>query len=178
MSNLFSCLWFNEVNRFTSRDQLSFAYTYLKLRRMNTGKPFHLNMFKDCERRAITKLFHHRANETADPPPANPWFKIHLPISGKCLHLGVTSATQAAAATTTSSASLSTSRALLRSSSFVQYVLSQAAGPSLPGEGSILDQGSLLLARLVYPIYHFSSRRACRLLLSRLACRGIVGSLL
>ncbi|XP_052141168.1 probable hexosyltransferase MUCI70 isoform X2 [Oryza glaberrima] len=72
MSNLFSCLWFNEVNRFTSRDQLSFAYTYLKLRRMNTGKPFHLNMFKDCERRAITKLFHHRANETADPPPANP----------------------------------------------------------------------------------------------------------
>uniref|UniRef100_A0A0D9VL01 Uncharacterized protein n=1 Tax=Leersia perrieri TaxID=77586 RepID=A0A0D9VL01_9ORYZ len=70
-------LKFNEsgkepVNRFTSRDQLSFSYTYLKLRRMNSGKPFHLNMFKDCERRAITKLFHHRANETADPPTANP----------------------------------------------------------------------------------------------------------
>jgi hypothetical protein len=46
MSNLFSCLWFNEVNRFTSRDQLSFTYTYLKLRRMNTGRNFHLNMFK------------------------------------------------------------------------------------------------------------------------------------
>lgn len=46
MSNLFSCLWFNEVNRFTSRDQLSFAYTYLKLRRTNPGKPFLLNMFK------------------------------------------------------------------------------------------------------------------------------------
>ncbi|KDO82903.1 hypothetical protein CISIN_1g0487822mg, partial [Citrus sinensis] len=46
MSNLFSCLWFNEVDRFTSRDQLSFAYTYLKLRRMNPDKPFHLNMFK------------------------------------------------------------------------------------------------------------------------------------
>lgn len=46
MSNLFSCLWFNEVNRFTSRDQLSFTYTYLKLRRTNPGKPFHLNMFK------------------------------------------------------------------------------------------------------------------------------------
>nr|CAB3448116.1 unnamed protein product [Digitaria exilis] len=46
MSNLFSCLWFNEVNRFTSRDQLSFAYTYLKLRRTNPGKPFRLNMFK------------------------------------------------------------------------------------------------------------------------------------
>ncbi|MBA0656596.1 hypothetical protein Goklo_008938 [Gossypium klotzschianum] len=46
MSNLFSCLWFNEVDRFTSRDQLSFAYTYLKLTRMNPDKPFHLNMFK------------------------------------------------------------------------------------------------------------------------------------
>ncbi|KAL6010641.1 hypothetical protein ACLOJK_001078 [Asimina triloba] len=60
MSNLFSCLWFNEVERFTPRDQLSFAYTYLKLRRMNPAKPFHLNMFKDCERRSIAKLFHHR----------------------------------------------------------------------------------------------------------------------
>ncbi|KAG6407881.1 hypothetical protein SASPL_130881 [Salvia splendens] len=46
MSNLFSCLWFNEVDRFTSRDQLSFAYTYLKLRRLNPDKPFYLNMFK------------------------------------------------------------------------------------------------------------------------------------
>lgn len=46
MSNLFSCLWFNEVERFTPRDQLSFAYTYQKLRRMNPGKPFRLNMFK------------------------------------------------------------------------------------------------------------------------------------
>ncbi|XP_031250066.1 uncharacterized protein LOC116107934 isoform X1 [Pistacia vera] len=60
MSNLFSCLWFNEVDRFTSRDQLSFAYTYLKLRRMNPEKPFYLNMFKDCERRQMTKLFKHR----------------------------------------------------------------------------------------------------------------------
>ncbi|KAK6133722.1 hypothetical protein DH2020_032433 [Rehmannia glutinosa] len=62
MSNLFSCLWFNEVDRFTSRDQLSFAYTYLKLQRLNPDKPFYLNMFKDCERRAITKLFHHRTD--------------------------------------------------------------------------------------------------------------------
>ncbi|WVZ73677.1 hypothetical protein U9M48_021959, partial [Paspalum notatum var. saurae] len=46
MSNLFPCLWFNEVNRFTSRDQLSFTYTYLKLRRTNPGIPFRLNMFK------------------------------------------------------------------------------------------------------------------------------------
>lgn len=46
MSNLFSCLWFNEVDRFTSRDQLSFGFTFLKLKRMNPDKPFHLNMFK------------------------------------------------------------------------------------------------------------------------------------
>ncbi|CAN4119570.1 unnamed protein product [Withania somnifera] len=63
MSNLFSCLWFNEVDRFTPRDQLSFAYTYYKLRRMNPDKPFHLNMFKDCERRKIAKLFRHRSDE-------------------------------------------------------------------------------------------------------------------
>ncbi|CAH9125275.1 unnamed protein product [Cuscuta epithymum] len=60
MSNLFSCLWFNEVDRFTSRDQLSFAYTFLKLKRTNPDKPFHLHMFKDCERRSLVKLFHHR----------------------------------------------------------------------------------------------------------------------
>ncbi|XP_075524340.1 putative hexosyltransferase MUCI70 isoform X3 [Primulina tabacum] len=46
MSNLFSCLWFNEVDHFTSRDQLSFAYTYLKLRRLNPNTHFYLNMFK------------------------------------------------------------------------------------------------------------------------------------
>ncbi|TVU26291.1 hypothetical protein EJB05_28830 [Eragrostis curvula] len=68
MSNLFSCLWYNEVDRFTPRDQLSFAYTYLKLRRMNPGKPFHLNMFKDCERRSIAKLFHHRSEERRSGP--------------------------------------------------------------------------------------------------------------
>lgn len=33
------------LNRFTPRDQLSFAYTYMKLR-MNPDKPFHLHMFK------------------------------------------------------------------------------------------------------------------------------------
>lgn len=69
MSNLFSCLWFNEVNRFTSRDQLSFAYTYLKFRRSNPTQPFYLNMFKDCERRKLTKLFRHRAIPS---PPLGP----------------------------------------------------------------------------------------------------------
>ncbi|KDP41185.1 hypothetical protein JCGZ_15592 [Jatropha curcas] len=69
MSNLFSCLWFNEVDRFTSRDQLSFAYTYLKVRRLNPDRPFYLNMFKDCERRALAKLFHHRVLPSAPPGP-------------------------------------------------------------------------------------------------------------
>ncbi|KAH9624842.1 hypothetical protein KSS87_000423 [Heliosperma pusillum] len=63
MSNLFSCLWFNEVDRFTPRDQLSFAYTYQKLSKKNPSKPFSLHMFKDCERRQIAKLFHHRTDE-------------------------------------------------------------------------------------------------------------------
>ncbi|CAL0300652.1 unnamed protein product [Lupinus luteus] len=63
MSNLFSCLWFNEVDRFTPRDQLSFAYTYQKLRRMNPDKRFRLHMFKDCERRKLAKLFRHRVDE-------------------------------------------------------------------------------------------------------------------
>lgn len=49
MSNLFSCLWFNEVERFTPRDQLSFAYTYLKLARTNPTTTFKLNMFKVCD---------------------------------------------------------------------------------------------------------------------------------
>ncbi|KAF5201980.1 transmembrane protein [Thalictrum thalictroides] len=68
MSNLFSCLWFNEVDRFTPRDQLSFAYVYHKFRRMNSEKPFRFNMFKDCERRAIAKLFPHRSEEKRNIP--------------------------------------------------------------------------------------------------------------
>ncbi|CAM6106043.1 unnamed protein product [Calypogeia fissa] len=63
MSNLFSCLWFNEVERFTSRDQLSFAYTYLKFVRMNPFRHFRFHMFKDCERREMTKLYHHKPEE-------------------------------------------------------------------------------------------------------------------
>ncbi|GAQ79903.1 hypothetical protein KFL_000410030 [Klebsormidium nitens] len=62
MSNLFSCLWFNEVDRFTSRDQLSFAHTFLKLTRSNPDRKFRLKMFLDCERRATAKLYRHRAD--------------------------------------------------------------------------------------------------------------------
>ncbi|KAK2647322.1 hypothetical protein Ddye_014811 [Dipteronia dyeriana] len=60
MSNLYSCVWFNEVVRFTNRDQLSYAYAYVKLRRMNPNSPFYLHMFKDCERRTMAKPLGHR----------------------------------------------------------------------------------------------------------------------
>lgn len=48
ISNLFTCLWFNEVDRFTSRDQISFSTVRDKvLSRVD----FHFHMFLDCERR-------------------------------------------------------------------------------------------------------------------------------
>ncbi|WJX78280.1 putative hexosyltransferase muci70 [Trifolium repens] len=48
ISNLFTCLWFNEVGRFTSRDQLSFSTVRDKIL---SRVDFHFNMFLDCERR-------------------------------------------------------------------------------------------------------------------------------
>ncbi|BAF04752.2 Os01g0304300 [Oryza sativa Japonica Group] len=48
ITNLFTCLWFNEVDRFTSRDQLSFSTVRDKIRkRVN----WTADMFLDCERR-------------------------------------------------------------------------------------------------------------------------------
>lgn len=48
ITNLFTCLWFNEVDRFTSRDQISFATVRNKI----TAKTnWTVNMFLDCERR-------------------------------------------------------------------------------------------------------------------------------
>ncbi|KAK2406879.1 putative hexosyltransferase MUCI70 [Trifolium repens] len=47
ISNLFICLWFNEVDRFTSRDQLSFSSVRDKIL---SRVDFHFNMFLDCER--------------------------------------------------------------------------------------------------------------------------------
>ena len=48
ISNLFTCLWFNEVDRFTSRDQISFSTVRDKIL---SRVDFHFNMFLDCERR-------------------------------------------------------------------------------------------------------------------------------
>lgn len=48
ITNLFTCNWFNEVDRFTSRDQLSFSTVRDKI----MGKVnWSINMFLDCERR-------------------------------------------------------------------------------------------------------------------------------
>lgn len=48
ITNLFTCLWFNEVDRFTSRDQLSFATVRDKIMAQVNWS---VNMFMDCERR-------------------------------------------------------------------------------------------------------------------------------
>ncbi|GJP42949.1 hypothetical protein CLOM_g2469 [Closterium sp. NIES-68] len=53
-TNLFMCLWFNEMVRFTARDQLSFGYT---LRRLNLVKPI---MFPVCTRRALVNALGHK----------------------------------------------------------------------------------------------------------------------
>lgn len=48
ITNLFTCNWFNEVDRFTSRDQLSFSTVRDKI----MGKVnWSISMFLDCERR-------------------------------------------------------------------------------------------------------------------------------
>lgn len=54
LNNLFSCLWFNEVNLFTPRDQLSFGYVVYRL-----GGLFNFFMFKNCEYNSIFILHPH-----------------------------------------------------------------------------------------------------------------------
>ncbi|KAB1226808.1 hypothetical protein CJ030_MR1G021680 [Morella rubra] len=44
MTNLFSCLWFNEVNLFTPKDQLRFGYVIYRLQGL-----FKFSMFPNCE---------------------------------------------------------------------------------------------------------------------------------
>lgn len=48
ITNLFTCLWFNEVDRFTARDQLSFSTVRDKIMEK---VDWSINMFLDCERR-------------------------------------------------------------------------------------------------------------------------------
>ncbi|GER48182.1 hypothetical protein STAS_25351 [Striga asiatica] len=57
IANLFTCLWFNEVDRFTSRDQLSFSTVRDKIRSRTN---YTINMFLDCERRNFVVQGYHR----------------------------------------------------------------------------------------------------------------------
>ncbi|XP_008792270.2 uncharacterized protein LOC120112295 [Phoenix dactylifera] len=57
ITNLFTCLWFNEVDRFTSRDQLSFSTVRDKIMfRVNWS----ISMFMDCERRNFVVQAYHK----------------------------------------------------------------------------------------------------------------------
>lgn len=57
ISNLFTCLWFNEVDRFTSRDQISFSTVRDKI---YSKTNWTINMFLDCERRNFVVQGYHR----------------------------------------------------------------------------------------------------------------------
>ncbi|KAL6851632.1 hypothetical protein ACP4OV_020196 [Aristida adscensionis] len=57
ITNLFTCLWFNEVDRFTSRDQISFSTVRDKIRAKVGWMP---EMFLDCERRNFVVQAYHR----------------------------------------------------------------------------------------------------------------------
>ncbi|KAE9591736.1 hypothetical protein Lalb_Chr20g0121871 [Lupinus albus] len=80
ISNLFTCLWHNEVDRFTSRDQISFAVVRDKLM---SRVDFHITMFLDCERRNFVVQKYHRdlllklaapvsVALSPPPPPSSP----------------------------------------------------------------------------------------------------------
>ncbi|KAJ4975219.1 hypothetical protein NE237_000325 [Protea cynaroides] len=57
ITNLFTCLWFNEVDRFTSRDQISFSTVRDKIM---SKVNWSINMFLDCERRNFVVQAYHR----------------------------------------------------------------------------------------------------------------------
>lgn len=54
LTNLLMCLWFNEVVRFTSRDQLSFPYVLRQLRVLKN-----VNMFPVCTRKDMVNSMGH-----------------------------------------------------------------------------------------------------------------------
>lgn len=57
ITNLFTCLWFNEVDRFTARDQISFSTVRDKIMaKVN----WTIEMFLDCERRNFVVQAYHR----------------------------------------------------------------------------------------------------------------------
>ncbi|XP_022753255.1 uncharacterized protein LOC111301682 isoform X3 [Durio zibethinus] len=78
VTNLFTCLWFNEVDRFTSRDQLSFAIVRDKIMaKVDWG----INMFLDCERRNFVIQAYHRDLLEQMPPPVAAVTQIPLALT-------------------------------------------------------------------------------------------------
>ncbi|CAA0825285.1 Protein of unknown function (DUF616 [Striga hermonthica] len=78
ISNLFTCLWFNEVDRFTSRDQISFSTVRDKIwSKVN----YTINMFLDCERRNFVIQGYHRdlLEQWPPPPPLGGVSDVHPP---------------------------------------------------------------------------------------------------
>ncbi|KAG6469450.1 hypothetical protein ZIOFF_074167 [Zingiber officinale] len=78
ITDLFTCLWFNEVDRFTSRDQISFSTVRDKIM---SQVDWTINMFMDCERRNFVVQAYHRdlleqrkalaaMHHPVHPPPA------------------------------------------------------------------------------------------------------------
>ncbi|KAL0310643.1 UNVERIFIED_CONTAM: hypothetical protein Sangu_2359000 [Sesamum angustifolium] len=78
ITNLFTCLWFNEVDRFTSRDQISFSTVRDKIR-LKTN--YTINMFLDCERRNFVIQGYHRdlLEHWSPPPPPSVISNVHPP---------------------------------------------------------------------------------------------------
>ncbi|XP_047323296.1 probable hexosyltransferase MUCI70 [Impatiens glandulifera] len=78
ITNLFTCLWFNEVDRFTSRDQLSFSIVRDK---MMAQVNWNINMFMDCERRNFVIQGYHRdlLEQLSPPSPPPATFRMHPP---------------------------------------------------------------------------------------------------
>lgn len=59
LSNLLSCLWFNEVVRYSHRDQFSFGYVRDQILKRAPG--WRINMFAEAERRNFVQIFTHAA---------------------------------------------------------------------------------------------------------------------
>lgn len=77
ITNLFTCLWFNEVDRFTSRDQLSFSMVRDKIM---SKVNWSINMFLDCERRNFVIQTYHRELLEHMPPPARAVIRRPPPV--------------------------------------------------------------------------------------------------
>ncbi|CAJ1936486.1 unnamed protein product [Sphenostylis stenocarpa] len=84
ISNLFTCLWFNEVDRFTSRDQISFSTVRDKIL---SRVDFHFHMFLDCERRNFVVQKYHRDLLLRLAPPATFGYSSPPPPSPPPLHV-------------------------------------------------------------------------------------------